>query len=120
MTPAAFVEALAKYRGMTAYMQPDPSTNRSYLQKREANIRLAAETFTSAFERWTKDPAGDAGSYLQNLLEIMRSAAELGVFVFAQPATFDFQWPEPARTTHQGQAVVTLPAFVKVTNDKSR
>lgn len=52
----------------------------------------------------------------------MRSAAEVGIVVFSQPATYEYQWKDDDAGSGNGRAsrgnnVVVLPAFVKVTDD---
>lgn len=103
---------------MTVYLRPDAPTNPQYLSQRDEKIQLAAGTFAAAFHSWAKNPSKNSATSLQNLKEIMRSAAETGIFVFTQPTTFEYQWSGMVASSKKSQRVVALPAFVKVADER--
>ena len=67
---------------------------------------------------------------VRSLCEIMKSAAELGVWLFAQPCTYEFRWAgledekvgvgAQKRTTTTMTTMVIAPALVKVGDERGR
>ncbi len=52
-----------------------------------------------------------------NLTEIMKSAAEQGIWLFGQPSTFRFDWGNSSGE-EKGVVVVVAPALWKVADER--
>jgi hypothetical protein len=89
-----------------------------YIQQRDSAITAGVETFCNAFSPWASENNKGAVR-AENLAQIMRDAADTGVLIFSQPATFRFLWDLSKDGQRRGRVVVT-PAFVKVTGDDAR
>jgi len=48
----------------------------------------------------------------------MKSAADLGIWLFSQPSTFQFQWGSPEKSG--GNTIVVAPALVKVADERAQ
>ena len=51
-------------------------------------------------------------------MAIIEGAADLGVWLFAQPSTFEFHWPKHSEAERGRLAV--LPALVKTTDERGQ
>jgi len=120
LTPLSAVkEATSRWRVLTAYLRPETTTDHTYTQTRDAAIHTAASAFCNAFAPWTSAAGNNGNDRLQNLLEIMRSATDAGILVFAQPSEFEYRWTLPAEA-RSGRRVVVTPAFVKVSDEYAK
>ena len=66
---------------------------------------------------WKKPGYSDADRS-RSLLAIIEGAADLGVWLFAQPSTFEFHWPKHSEAERGRLAV--LPACVKTTDERGQ
>lgn len=99
---------------MTAYIRPDPSTDRLYVADRDRNIVQFVQQFMRAFAPWM-NPKYSEQDRVQALTTIFQTAAELGIFLWAQPSEMIFQWPEENQSDF-GRLAIT-PALVKLTDE---
>lgn len=113
-------QAFSQYRVLAAYLRPDPATDNGYLQQRDSAIYATAKTSCNAFRPWASHGQSDEARF-NNLVEIMRGAADVGIVIFAQPASYSYRWrtAENGKSSNGrvGRTIVVLPAFVKITDD---
>ncbi|KAK5103132.1 hypothetical protein LTS08_003936 [Lithohypha guttulata] len=121
-------EAFAQWRVPTAYLRPEANaptnTSTSQLESGEDSaIRAAAHQFSSAFAPWLH-PVQSAAAVAQNLEAIMRSAAQVGLTIFSQPAEFAYAWGSEDASRQGGRRsvgrLVVTPALLKMRDDNSR
>ncbi|KAK6374559.1 hypothetical protein LTR64_002670 [Lithohypha guttulata] len=121
-------EAFAQWRVLTAYLRPEANaptnTSTSQLETGEdLAIRAAAHQFSSAFAPWLH-PGQSAAAVAQNLEAIMRSAAQVGLTIFSQPAEFAYAWGSEDASRQGGRRsvgrLVVTPALLKMRDDNSR
>jgi hypothetical protein len=113
----AFDQALSQWRVLSAYLRPSPKHDATYLSQRDANVSAAATAFTSAFAPWASSTYSDAARR-QNVADIFKSAADVGILIFSQPSSFVYQWNATAQDNRAGVVVVT-PAFLKVADENA-
>ena len=97
-------------------------------------INSSATAFSRAFAPWKVAKYADEDR-VRSLCEIMKSAAELGVWLFAQPCTYEFRWAgledekvgvgaqkrtTTTMTTTTMTTMVIAPALVKVGDERGR
>lgn len=113
---------------LTAYLRSDINEDTSYAAARDTTIQTSAATFSAAFATWAK-PRQTERDRVQNLVEIMRNAAQVGILIFSQASDFEYIWSAASdgrshsRTqsrSRDNRAVVVTPGFVKVTDEKAR
>lgn len=124
---AAFDQAFSQWRVLSVYLRPSPKTDSEYLSHRDANVTAAATAFSNAFEPWASNGYSDS-TRRQNVAEIFKSAAEVGILIFSQPSTFTYQWNTTTTTAgeHRGgpsgggaATIVVTPAFLKVADENA-
>lgn len=115
-TPPAFSQTLSGWRVLTAYLRPSPSDDASYISQRDQAINDLVHTFCRAFTPWKKAQHKDE-TRVRSLTEILKGAADLGIWLFSQPCTFDFRWPNAEEV---GRKVVVGPEVIKLTDEKGR
>lgn len=122
---AATREAYSQWRVLTAYLRPDKSSGHQedpdYIAKRESAVQSAATAFSNAFAPWAVPSQSDL-TRTQNLAAIMRSAADVGITIFAQPADFEYIWKELEDKRSRGASgrrIVVAPGFAKITDDRA-
>lgn len=99
---------------LTAYIYNQRlSTKEQAVAARDDAIASLAERFTKVFEPYN-DPNFTESHRLGHLTSVLKAAADLGVWLFAQPCSFNFSWSTPAATMDQ---VTVLPAVVKVCDE---
>lgn len=76
-----------------------------------------AQTFTSAFAQYS-DAHFAESDRLDHLASVLRAAADLGVWLFAQPCSFGFRWSP--RSGSAADRVAVFPAVVKVGDELGR
>jgi hypothetical protein len=103
---------------LSSYLRPNITDDPAYIRQRDAAIVASAQAFCDTFSPWASSSQSDA-TRTQNLIEIMRSASEAGILIFAQPSTFKYRWSLPSEARGKRSTVVT-PAFVKVTDNNAR
>ena len=125
MIVVAFVQALSRWRVLSAYLRPTPRTDASYLSARDAIITQCADVFCGAFAPWAIGSRRDTyGPRHQNLIEVMKAASDTGILLFAQPSTFTYRWTAPStggtgRGAGAGGRIVVTPALVKVADENA-
>jgi hypothetical protein len=77
-------------------------------------ISALAESFNTAFAPYS-DPHYSDADRLSHLKSVVRAAAELGAWLFAQPCSFEFRWTSLVTPLNQ---VIILPAVVKVGDEQ--
>jgi hypothetical protein len=98
-------------------MRPAPYEDQGLLARRDSTIKTMATTFCSAFELWSSREKRSNAKYT-NLVEIMRGAADGGLLLFSQRATYACDWELKDSSVKNG--VVVLPGFAKITDDEAR
>ncbi len=95
---------------------------------RDATIQASATDFSAAFAPWANARSSD-GDRIQNLVDIMRNAAQVGVSIFSQASDFKYIWTAPSEGRSHSRAqsrgrgsrsIVVTPGFVKVTDENAR
>lgn len=111
-------QPLSFHRVLTAYLSPDPSSDACYMEQRDARIERVAMDFCTLFEHWTISTS-NAEVMFQNLVEIMRGAADVGILVSSQPASFVYQWDTCEHVSDDDRHnIMILPDFVKVSDNQ--
>ncbi|OJD32119.1 uncharacterized protein BKCO1_4100041 [Diplodia corticola] len=112
---AAFSEAFAHWRVLTAHLQPPNATTTNPLakQSRTQATRAIADRITGAFSPWESFPGSP--EQRADLVAICDEAAAAGALVFAQPAAFAFVWtPQNLGLDEEPRKVaVVKPGVVK-------
>lgn len=114
---SGFDQALSQWRVLSAYLRPSPKNDQTYISQRDANISAAATAFTNAFSPWASSASTDSVR-CQNVADIFKSAADVGILIFSQASSFTYQWNTP-QDNRSGVVVVT-PAFLKVTDENAK
>ena len=108
-------ESMSRWRVLTADLRLPPSEDPAYMSQRDHRIEKLVEKWSRAFAPWRNSKYKDEDQ-MRSLSAIWRSAAELGVWIFSQPSSFQFQWPEQRDLrTHQ---ITVTPALIKTTDEK--
>jgi hypothetical protein len=115
---SAFNQALSRWRVLSFYLRPRAADDEVYIRQRDFAIVTAAETFCKAFHPLASRNDNDAARR-ENLVEVMKSAADTGILVFSQPSTFKYHWAIPTDARSSRKVVVT-PAFVKVADENGQ
>ena len=102
---------------LTAYLRPLPSQDHRYIEKRDYRINKSLQDWSQAFGPWRNLRFTDEDQ-IQSLSAILKSAAELGIWMFSQPADIQFQWPDKSEIG-QNRVVVT-PALVRKSDERGR
>ena len=74
-----------------------------------------ATSFSNAFAPW-KNGKYRSKDRVRNLSEILKQAADLGIWLFSQPSAFRFIWP--TSTPGSTSETTVLPGLVKETDEK--
>ena len=108
---------MSRWRVLTAYLRPEPSKDTTYLADRDQKIHETVLAFSEAFAPW-KSPKYNDADRSRSLSEIIKGAAELGVWIFAQPSWFEFHWPKYSEAD-RGRLAIS-PALVKMTDERGQ
>ncbi|KAL1636204.1 hypothetical protein SLS58_009898 [Diplodia intermedia] len=112
---AAFDEAFAHWRVLTAYLQPANAATSNPLakQSRTSAVRAIADRITGAFSPWESFPGSP--EQRADLVAICDEAAAAGALVFAQPASYAYVWtPQNLGLDEEPRKVaVVKPGLVK-------
>lgn len=112
-----FDEAFARWRVLSAYVRPTPAEDINYISHRDRVISEVVQTFSITFGPWQNRRFRE-GDRVRSLTEILKSAADLGIWLFSQPSTFQFQWGAAEKS---GSNIVVIgPALVKVANERAQ
>jgi hypothetical protein len=112
-----FNQALSQWRVLSGYLRPTPKNDQTYLSQRDANVTAAATAFNDAFTPWARSAYSDSARR-QNVAEIFKSAADVGILIFSQPSSFAYQW-HAAKENRSGSSLVVTPAFLKVADENA-
>jgi hypothetical protein len=97
---------------LTAYLNPEPQANPSYIAARDRTITANVDRFSGAFRPWQNNEL-DAARH--NLSSLMRKAAGVAILLFSQPASFECYW-EPRRrrgVAEPERVLAVVPDHVK-------
>lgn len=108
-------EAISRWRVLTSYLRPTPEHDVYYQQQRDQAIVEAAQQVCQAFGPWAR--SNDSARH-HSLVNIMTRASEFGVTLFAQPASFEWQWSETSgtRSKNASSQIAILPGLYKTTD----
>lgn len=110
-------EAISQWRVLTSHLRLAPEHDVHYQQRRNQAIVEAAQQVCQAFGPWAR--SNDNARH-HNLVNIMTRASEFGITLFAQPASFEWQWSETATSgSHSKNAssqIAALPGLYKTTD----
>ncbi len=112
-----FDEVLARWRVLSAYLRPNPVEDSTYISRRDRTISEALQAFSRAFAPW-QNPKYRDEDRVRSLTEIMKSAADLGIWLFSQPSTFKFHWGTPENI--EAHTIVVAPALLKVADESAQ
>lgn len=115
--PAAFDEAFAQWRVLTAYLQPTTEPHAAKASRTSA-IRSMADRITGAFAPWEFSPGSP--EQRADFAAICESAAAAAALMFAQPSGFAFGW-EPENLAEDEvpkKVTVVKPGLVKVVRER--
>lgn len=109
---------------LSAYLRPAPKDDQTYLSQRDANVAGAATAFTNAFSAWASDGYSDQARR-QNMEEIFKGAADVGILLFSQPSSFRFHWDAPQQqrqeqATQGASPIVVTPALLKIADENAQ
>lgn len=108
---------MSRWRVLTAYLRPAPSQDTVYIAQRNDRIQETVELFSRAFAPWRNLKHEDKVRN-QSLSAILRSAADLGIFMFSQPSDLRFHWPKQSGVG--ANRVVVAPSLIKMTDEKGQ
>ncbi|KAL6718178.1 hypothetical protein ACLMJK_004266 [Lecanora helva] len=95
---------LYRWRTLSAYLRPDPSSDKDYLADRDRKIAVCVQSFTKAFAPWSSKKYPDE-ERMQSLAKIFQQGAALGLLLFSQPAELQFTWPQKVELQRGGLAL---------------
>ena len=110
-----FSQALSKWRALTAYLHSRSPDNAAYRARVDEQIQNMATSFSNAFAPW-KNGKYRSKDRVRNLSEILKQAADLGIWLFSQPSSFRFIWP--TSTPGSTSEITVLPGLIKETDEK--
>ena len=108
---------MSRWRVMTAYLRPEPTTDTTYVAQRDKKIEDTVRILAKAFAPWKSNSYKDEERG-QHLSAILEDAANLGIFLFSQPSTLAFHWPS-SNDVGSGRIAV-WPALMKTTDEKGQ
>lgn len=108
-------QVLSTWRVLTAYLRSSCPDNTAYSAQVDEQIQNMATSFSSAFAPW-KNGKYRSKDRVRNLSEILKQAADLGIWLFSQPSAFRFDWPRG--TPRSMKEMTVLPGLVKETDEK--
>lgn len=79
-------------------------------------ITKIADDFNQTFAPYG-DPRFTKADRIAHLHTIVREASRLGVWLFAQPCSFEFHWSMPSKT---GSQITVLPSVIKIYDEQGR
>ncbi|RAK78936.1 uncharacterized protein BO72DRAFT_446694 [Aspergillus fijiensis CBS 313.89] len=99
------------WRLLTAHLHADYLDTSSPAAQR--NIAALAGDFSRTFAAFHNPQFSDP-DVRRHLRSVVKEAADLGVWLFAQPCSFEFVWDAPSRS------IAILPAVVKVSDERGQ
>ena len=106
--------ALSKWRVLTVYLHSS-SPDTAYRARVDEQIQNMATSFSNAFAPW-RNRKYRSKDRVRNLFEILKQAADLGIWLFSQPSAYRFNWP--TSTPRSTSEIIVLPGLVKETDEK--
>lgn len=99
---------------LTAYLRPDLfDESHAASPEEQARLRDYASNFSAAFEPFSASPSND--EKLAHLVAVLRTASKTALWLFAQPAVFEFDWsPTPDVRDRSARALVIVPSLWKI------
>ena len=110
-------QSISRWRVLTAYLRRPPLQDPQYVSERDRRINESVLQFSKAFAAW-RDMKYTDEVRNRSLSAILRSAAELGIWIFSQPSDLRFRWVTQDETL--SNAIVVAPALIKVTDERGR
>lgn len=98
------------WRMLTARLHPEYMDLSSAAAQN--NITALADSFSEAFAIYQDSELSD-GDRRRHLVSVVREAAQLSVWLFTQPCSFNFSWSAPSPGT-----IVVLPAVIKTSDER--
>jgi hypothetical protein len=110
-------EFVSLHRTISSYLLPPTtwSSHQPYLRARDVAINDTIASFSRAFNPWINNRFSD-NDRVSNLTEIMKSAAEVGIWLAGEPCAFEFVWGGEGSSGKN--EVVTAPRVVKVGDER--
>ena len=108
---------MSRWRVLTAYIRPTPSQDSSYIAQRDHRIQETVQEFSRAFAPWKNLKYHD-GDRTRSLSAILKSAADVGIWMFSQPSSLQFRWPTYSEVG--ANRIAAIPALIKLTDEKGR
>ncbi|KAL3442443.1 hypothetical protein BJX65DRAFT_298970 [Aspergillus insuetus] len=101
------------WRMITAYLydQSSQTKDATKINARTQAARAFADEFSSAFSAYAQ-PAFSESDRVVHLTKLANSAAELGIWLFAQPCTFEFVWKKSS------SEITVSPKVVKTFDER--
>ena len=106
---------MSKWRALTAYLYSNSLGKTSYSTQVDERIQNMATSFSNAFAPW-KNSKYSSKDRVRNLTEILKQAADLGIWLFSQPSALRFDWP--TGTPGSNRKITVLPGLVKETDER--
>ena len=107
--------ALSKWRALTAYLHSNSVDNAAYRARVDEQIQNMAISFSNTFAPW-RNGKYRSKDRVRNVSEIIKQAADLGIWLFSQPSAFRFNWP--TSNPRPSSEITALPGLVKDTDEK--
>ena len=105
---------MSRWRVLTSYLVLEPSKNPAYLAQRDSRVSELSQTFSRAFAPWKSSRYTDQDR-IRSLTAILTDAADLGVWLFAQPSNLQFHWPR-----NSASSIAVTPSLVKTTDEQGQ
>lgn len=106
---------MSRWRVLTAYLRSNLAQDPVYFAERDQRISEIVQTFSRAFAPWRNLKYNDEDR-ARSLSATLKDAADLGIFIFAQPSDLRFRWSKQSEVGLNKTAVA--PALMKLTNEK--
>ncbi|PYH67807.1 uncharacterized protein BO88DRAFT_464533 [Aspergillus vadensis CBS 113365] len=98
------------WRMLTARLHPEYMD--LSLAAAQNNITALADNFSEAFASY-RNPELSDGDRRRHLVSVVKEAAQLSVWLFTQPCSFNFSWSAPSPGS-----IVILPAVIKTSDER--
>lgn len=110
---------MALWRLASSHLRSEITKDQNYIDDLEAAVAALCEDFTAAFGPWENPQVGDEGQRNENLKDLLRRAADVGILLFSQTASFHFHW-EPRPDADKTRDLVVWPRLLKVQDENAR
>ncbi|OAP60533.1 hypothetical protein AYL99_05535 [Fonsecaea erecta] len=108
-----FYLAFSRWRMLTAYLRPDLFDGKEPASaEQDARLYNLAKTFSERFAVFSQPQ--NAEQKVKHLVEVLRTAVRVALWLYSQPSTFKFDWgPASDASRRSMPAVVTVPSLLK-------